>query len=190
MKVRLNLATTPLENNRGFSISAGIIGTAALALLAMLSTHTLEIWRANREYRAEVSRLEREISDLRRERTDLDKFFKQADTRQVMDRATLLNGLIQQRSFPWTQIFMDLERLLPAGMRVVNISPRMREGRVEVRLQLGALNDDLVQKFLETLDESKEFRDIQLLGTARPSRPGESDRVLVDLVAWYITETK
>lgn len=184
MKVRLNLATSPLENNRRFLLGAGALGTLALALLVMLSVHTVRVWRENREIRGEISRLENEMRDLRRDRKELETFFKEPGTKQVMDRAALLNGLIEQRSFPWTRIFMDLERLLPEGVRVVSISPHMREGRVEVRLMVGATSDELKNKFIRTLEESKEFREVQLLGESRPER-GDTDRLLLNLVAWY-----
>ena len=187
MRVRLNLATAPLQNHRRLLLGAGGLGTAALALLVVLSVHNYSVFRENREIRSEVTRLESEMRDLREERKELAKFFKQPDTRQVMDRAALLNGLIEQRSFPWTRIFMDLERLLPEGVRVVSISPRMREGRVEVRLIVGAAGDEGKLRFLRTLDASREFTDIQLLGESRPNRPGQ-DRVLLDLTAWYTPE--
>jgi len=185
MKVRLNLATSPLENNRRFIFGAGFVGVVAVALLVVLSTHSLRLWRANRAARSEASQLESEMRDFRRERRDLEAFFKQQDTREVMDRAAFLNGLIEQRSFPWTRVFMDLERLLPEGVRVVSLQPQMRDGRVEVRLVVGAPSDELKLEFVKTLDSAPEFNSIQVIGETRPTRGESTDRVLLELVAWY-----
>ncbi len=185
MKVRLNLATSPLENNRRFVLGSGLLGVAALVALGMLGTSAWGNWNANRNVRNEASRLNAEIKDYREQRKELDEYFKQPDKRKIMDRAAFLNALIEQRSFPWTNMFTDLERLLPEGVRVVSIAPHMAGGRVEVKLNIGATNDEAKLKFVETLERSVEFERIQVVSETRPSRVEEGDRVLLELVAYY-----
>ena len=185
MRVRLNLATSPLQNNRRFILGSALLGVAALAALGMLSSSALANWSANRNVRNEASHLNAEIRDFREQRKDLDEFFKQPEKRKIMDRAAFLNALIEQRSFPWTNLFTDLERLLPEGVRVVSIAPRMAAGRVEVKLNVGATNDEGKLKFIETLEKSAEFERIQVVSETRPTRAEEGDRVLLELVAFY-----
>lgn len=187
MKVRLNLATSPLENNRRFALGAVLVGTFAVVALVLLSWRAYSVWRADKALRADRTSLEREMSDLRAERRKLEAYFIQPDVRPLRDRAAFLNALIEQRSFPWTKIFMDLERSLPEGVRVVSISPKMSEGRVEVKIVIGAVSDESKLKFLRALEESKEFSRIQLQAETRPSRPGEADKVYLELVARYAT---
>ncbi|MBI1749898.1 MAG: hypothetical protein HY234_06845 [Acidobacteria bacterium] len=185
MRVRLNLATAPLENNRRFLLGSGLLGVAALVVLVVLSSSAFGNWSANRNVRNEVARLGREMREFRDQRRELDEFFKRTETRKIMDRAAFLNGLIEQRSFPWTKMFTDLERLLPEGVRVVSISPRMAGGRVELKLSIGALTDEGKLKFIETLEKSPEFERIQVVSETRPARSEEGDRVLLDLVVFY-----
>lgn len=125
MKVRLNLATTPLENHRRFLLGAGLGGGVALVLLLLLSVQAYRNWRSSSELRAETAQLQSELLKFREERRLLEDFFSTPDARRIRDRAEFLNGLIQQRSFPWTKIFENLEEKLPAGVRVVSISPKM-----------------------------------------------------------------
>jgi Tfp pilus assembly protein PilN len=153
--------------------------------MGVLGTHTAREWRANRELRTEIATLQSEIRDMRRERKELEELFKEPDTSALLDRAALLNSMIEQRSFGWTKMFMDLERLLPTGVRVVNIAPRMENGRVEVKIVVGALSDADKVKFVEALQDSKDFSSVQLVGETRPNRPGETDRVLLELLAYY-----
>lgn len=183
MKVRLNLATAPLENNRRFLLSAFVAGGLALALFVVLSMQAVRNWRDSSEFRAEMSKLQRELSDYRTQRRDLEDFFNSPGARRVMDRAAFLNELIHQRSFPWTKIFMNLESSLPTGVRVVSISPRMEKGQVEIKLVVGARNDDDKIRFLRILEESPDFSRVQVVSESRP--PQGDDKLLIEVAAWY-----
>jgi hypothetical protein len=56
-----------------------------------------------------------------------------------------------------------------------------------VKLVVGALSDESKLKFLRALESSKEFSRIQVLAETRPNRAGETDRVYLELTAWYST---
>ncbi len=185
MKVRLNVATAPFENHRRFLLGSTLLGVVAFGALGVLSMDVYRGWRESRNTREQAGRLEAEMRELRKERRDLEEFFKRPETHRVMDRAAFLNSLIVRRSFPWTRIFMDLEQRLPEGVRVVSISPRMREGRVELKLVVGATSDEGKLQFLKTLERAKEFSSVQVIAERRQERPNEPDKVVLDLVAWY-----
>ena len=187
MKVRLNVATSPLETHRRFALGATLVGTVAVVALLWLSWHVYYVRDQQSHLRADITRLEKEMEQLRRERRALEEYFNSAETRKQRDRAAFLNSLIEQRSFPWTKIFMELERSLPEGVRVVSISPKMNEGHVEVKLVVGAISDESKLKFLRALETSKSFSHIQLQAETRPTRPGEADKVYLELLAWYST---
>lgn len=184
MKVRLNLATAPLENQRRFVLGALFGGGLALALLVLLSMQAYRNWRSSSEMRAETAQLLADLSRFRDERRMLEDFFNTPDARRIRDRADFLNGLIQQRSFPWTKIFENLEEKLPAGVRVVNISPKMEKGRVEVKLTVGANSDENKIRFLKALEDSAEFSRVQVVSENRPLR-SDGDQLLLEVVAWY-----
>ena len=114
-------------------------------------------------------------------------YFQTQSAQQVLDRATFLNSLIGQRSFPWTKIFMDLERTLPPGVRVVSISPKLENGRALVELTIGAQSDDSKIKFLQTLEKSSVFSDIRVIDDRHADKQGSADPVTVQLTAWYST---
>ena len=185
MKVRLNLATTPLESNRRFALAAFVIGTVAVAGLFVLSYHGYSVRRSDQESRARKDALEGQITKLEQERTGLAAFFQNADTVQRRQRAAYLNSLIQQRAFPWIKIFMDLERILPVGARVVSIEPKLVGDNVHLRVQIGAASDESKLKFLKAFESSPEFSHIVLLSESRQARPDPFDKVMLDLEAEY-----
>src|SRR5262249_4025631 len=107
MRIRLNLATTPLENDRRFVFGYALVGTLAIIALFGLSWRAYSVRRANEARRLEIAGLENDLSRMSAQRADLESFFGDARIAQVMDRSAFLNGMIQDRSFPWTSIFMD-----------------------------------------------------------------------------------
>jgi Tfp pilus assembly protein PilN len=190
MKLRLNLATSPLENNRRFLLTTTLAALIAFASLLTLGATAFSNWRANRNLRVEISQLESEMRDFRTQRRDLEDFFKQPATRQMTDRAAFLNALIDQRSFPWTQIFTALEKRLPPGVHVVSLAPRMQDGRVQLRLVFGAADDDAKLRFLRTLEEAPEFSRVQLVSETRPKSGDTSDAVQIEISAVYAATEK
>ena len=79
---------------------------------------------------------------------------------------------------------MDLGETLPAGVRVISISPRLDHGRALVKLTVSTLTDDSKVKFLQTLERSKDFADIQVQSEHHERT---RTRFFVDLTAWYVT---
>jgi hypothetical protein len=187
MKLRLNLSTTPQENHRPFLVAAALIGTIATIALIVLSHAAYTSWQSNRELRANIASWEQQNQVYRQQQQALDAYFKTPGARQVMDRSAFLNSLIDERSFPWTRIFMDLEKTLPPGVRVVSISPRLVNGRAEVALEVGVASDESEIHFLEAVEKSKVFSGIQVDQVRPVTQQGSPDKILLSLTVWYAT---
>jgi Tfp pilus assembly protein PilN len=185
MRIRLNLATSPLENDHRFVFGAAIIATIGVVALIGLSWKAYSVRRADQARRAEVAEIQNEVNALNQRRQSLESFFNNANVLEVRDRSAFLNGLIQERSFPWTRIFMDFEAILPEGVRIVNINPRLVAGHIELHMNVGAVSDEAKLKFLRALEKSKSFSHIALSSETRPQRANDQDRVYLDLIAWY-----
>lgn len=187
MKLRLNLATAPQENNRPFLVVAVLTGTFGLLAFALLFHSAYVSWRASRELRADTARWEDQIRRDRQRRQDLENYFHSPAAQQILERSAFLNSLIDERSFPWTKIFMDLERTLPPGVRVVSISPRLVNGRAEVTLEIGAETDTGKIQFLEAIEKSKVFSGMVVKDERRAEQAGVLDKIILNLTVWYST---
>jgi type IV pilus assembly protein PilN len=185
MKIRLNLSTSPLESNRRFALGSGVIGTIAVVALLVLSYLTYSAWQSDRELRSRQDALGLQIAKLEQQRLGLAGFFENTQTVQRRQRAAYLNSLIQQRAFPWIKIFMDLERILPEGVRVVSIEPKLAADSVQLTFLVGAVSDESKLKFLKSLESSPEFSHIELLSETRPARAEQFDRIMLSLQAQY-----
>lgn len=184
MRVRLNLATKAQISHRRFLVAAGFVGIVAGLLFLGLGWHVYAMRSLDARLRAETEATGVKIAELQSERADLERFFNQPQNAKLHDRAAFLNSLIDGRSFNWTQMFMDLERIMPGGVRVVSIEPQQVKGHVEVKLTVGASSDEAKLKFLRALEESKQFSGIKLGSEHAPSKGG-NDQKVVELTTIY-----
>lgn len=185
MRVRLNLATKPLESHRRFLFGAGMLGSVAGLLFLILGAHVYQVRKAERGYRAKLAQIDQEMTRLQAERKELEQFFKRSENAKLHERAAYLNTLIDARSFNWTQMFMDLERLLPGGVHVLSIVPKLEGDHAEVKLVVGATSDEAKLKFLRALETSNKLTHVQVQAERVPSSTESSDRTVLELTAWY-----
>jgi hypothetical protein len=185
VKIRLNVATSPLESNRRFAAGAAIAAAIGLAAFFILAGRAYQVWRAETEFRAEQSQIDEEMDRLRAERRELEQFFARPESVQRRELAAFLNTLIAQRAFPWTRIFMDFERSLPPGVRIISIEPRLVEDHVQLQLAVGADSDEGKLAFLRALEASRSFSRIEVQGERRSERLGETDQIVLLLQARY-----
>lgn len=190
MKLRLNLSTSPQENNRPFLAGAALIGALGVLALLILSHAAFRSWQSNRILRADLARLQDQIRVSQQRQQDLAVFFRSAGAQQVLERSSFLNSLIGQRSFPWTKVFVDLEQALPPGVRVVSISPRLVNGRAQVAMEVGAISEESEIQFLQAMEKSKVFSGMQILQERRgeaQAQAASTDKIVLSLTVWCTT---
>lgn len=189
MKTRLNLSTTPQQNRRPFVAAAVLIGLAAVIALVLLSRAAYISWNSNREVRAEIAASQQEILQSSAEQAQLASYFHSPQARDTLDRANFLNSLIDERSFPWTDIFQSLEKTLPDGVRVVSISPKLVNGRAELKLLIGAVNDQQKVRFLKAMETSQSFSNLEIISERHNTQTGAQadplDQIMLDLTVDY-----
>ena len=189
MKVRLNLATNPLQTHRKFLAVSGLIGALAGIVFLALAGHVYSVRKSNEALRVRADAIRQEMVGLMQERDELENFFKEEQNARLNERSTFLNSLIDEQSLNWTQMFMDLEKILPTGVRLVTIEPAHEKGRVLVRLQVGAISDEAKLKFVRALENSPAFKEVKEISekNAEP-QPGTADldRVQIQLTVVYV----
>lgn len=99
MKVRLNLATHPLESNRRFILGAAVVGGVGVFAMLLLSWHAYSTWRADVAIRNQEAQLESDMQRLNGRRADLEAYFNRPESVRRRELSSFLNGLIAQRTF-------------------------------------------------------------------------------------------
>jgi type IV pilus assembly protein PilN len=185
VRVRLNLATKPLETHRKFLAGAGLGAFFAALLFLGLGWHVYSARKAVADLRAKTTKMQEDLVRLEEQRVVLEHFFSQPVNAKLHERAAFLNSLIDARSFNWTQMFMDLEKILPAGVHVVSIEPKQEKGRVQVKLTIGVTSSEAKLKFLKALEDSRSFTNIELTNEHAPSQTASPDQEVLELKAAY-----
>ena len=188
MKVVLNLATSPLQTHRKFLATSGILGAFGAIAFIALGWHVYSVRNSESAIRAQINQVEQDMTVLMHQRATLQQFFAQEQNAKLYERSVFLNSLIDEQSLNWTQMFMDLEKILPTGVRLISIQPKSEKGRVEVKLHIGAINDDAKLKFLRALEGSQVFREVREITAAQTElQQGglASDRLQVELTVVY-----
>lgn len=185
MRVSVNLASRPFVELRPLFLRLRI-AMAALALLAIglgIGLHSLA--QSTRATQERMSVLRAQTATFQNERQADERRMQQPANRAVLDRSRFLNALFQSKSFSWTAVMMDLERVLPPGVQVTSIEPAVSaDGDVTIRLRVSG-NRDRAIELIRNLERSQRFLQPRLanesaqtqegartVSTAQPAVPG------------------
>ena len=166
MKISVNLATRPFVELRPLFARLRI-AVIALSLLAAGLTFWLHaLTEKARAAEAQMNALKAKTLQYQQERQQNEARMRQPQNRAVLERSQFLNALFAQKSFSWTAVMMDLERVLPAGVQVTSIEPATtKSGEVNIRLRVSGDRDRAVQ-LVRNLEQSQRFVAPRLAGEA------------------------
>ncbi len=157
MRISINLASRPFVELRPLyaKLRLGMAGMALLTVALAVGVHAMSKHvQASEE---QMRELKVRASVLTNERLANETKMRQPMNRAVLDRSMFLNSLFARKSFSWTAVMMDLERVLPAGVQVTNIEPAiMAEGEVNIRMRVGGPRENAVD-LMRNLEKSQRF---------------------------------
>lgn len=157
MRISVNLATRPYVELTPFFARLRLV-MAALVLLAIglaIAQHLEH--RKLEDAQAQMDALRNRTIAAQREKLGNEARMRQPANAAVLERAHFLNVLFQRKSFSWTAVMMDLERVLPSGVQVTAIEPAVTtDGDVIIRLRVAGDRDRAVQ-LVRNLERSSRF---------------------------------
>jgi type IV pilus assembly protein PilN len=164
MRISINLATRPFVELRPLFARLRL-AMVVLALLAVGMGFGLHSLRAKAKIAtAEMDALKAQTRGFENERARNEARMREPQNRSVLERSQFLNQMFASKSFSWTAVMMDLERVLPGGVQVTAIEPAIdKEGQVLIRLRVSGDRDKAVQ-LVRNLERSQRFRAPRLAG--------------------------
>jgi Tfp pilus assembly protein PilN len=189
MRIYVNLASQPYEDARRFARQWGLLlGVTGLITLAL-------VWGAFfrvREWQVEertIHALQGQIAQGDQEIGKAQAFLNRPENRDTRDKSQILNELIARKAFSWTEVFADLEKIMPPRVHVVSIRPELNEqNQLELRLAVAGESRQRGLELVRKMESSTRFKDPEVLAeaTLSPSAVNSGDTVQFDIRALYV----
>jgi type IV pilus assembly protein PilN len=178
MQISLNLATRPFAD-LGPAIKRLRIAMGALAVISLGLGVGLHFFHHKAELaRARDHSLDGAIGRIESERQKYINLMHQPDNAQLLSQAQMLNGLFDQKSFSWTLAMEDLETVLPGGVQVTQIEPKVdKQGKITISLRVIGPRDREVE-LVQNLEHSRRFLLPRIVGETAEASSGPNNQQL------------
>ena len=189
MRVDVNLASQPYQDARRFWLRWGG-ALVALGLLTLILVYSaLTGWVSARKDRDLIRQREAQIADRDREKTQAEALLNRPENRSTRDRSQFLNELFQRKSFSWTKVFEDLERVMPPKLHVVSIRPEMgADAGLNIKLVVAGESRERALELVRKMEASQRFQQTRIDQETSEVRQTPGDNVQFDISAVYIPE--
>jgi len=177
MRISVNLATRPFVELRPLyaRLRLAAIALAMLAVVLGFALHSLSAKKRVAE--ARMNSLKAKTMAFQQTRQRNEARMRQPQNMAVLERSQFLNELFARKSFSWTAVMMDLERVLPAGVQVTSIEPATtKSGEVNIRLRVSGERDRAVE-LVRNLEKSQRFIAPRLAGESAQAQEGRGQGV-------------
>src|SRR5690242_20947108 len=189
MRIDINLATQPYQDARRFWIRWGL-NLAGLGVFTLLLIYiTVMGFLGARSDRSLIKQREQQIAERDEEKARAERLLNMPENRSTRDRSQFLNDLFQRKSFSWTRVFEDLERVMPPRLHVVSIQPgKAGDNQLQIKLVVAGESRDRALELVRKMESSQHFQQTQI--EQESSRTGQTpgDNVEFELSALYVPE--
>lgn len=175
--LRTNLSTRPFYNVRAVAAALSALAFLVLAVTAFNVVQVVRLSGLERALGDHVSIAEAEAERLRADAARLRADIDPAELEAVAAATSEANGIIDRRTFSWSELLDRLEAILPPDVRISRVQPREpRGGGFEVVVDAQARTYADLNAFLEAL-EADGFHDV-----IAPSTMPDDEQALIRAV--------
>ena len=177
MRIGINLASRPYQDEGRFYRLWGAALAAMIVLTAALMVFSVHHYRNASNEWANARAAENKLAELRKEEAQAQQILAQPQNRGTRDTSQFLNTAILRKSFSWTRLMEDMEKVMPAGLHVVSIAPLIdQQNRFVLKVEVEGPKRESAIELLRNMEKSQHFRSSQLVNESqmRGNRKGES----------------
>src|SRR5512146_2611617 len=191
MRVTINLASQPFEDAQRFvrqwTLTLGVVGLLTL-VLAVGAVLRLRSWGIEQR---RINDLQSQIAQGDREIGQAEAFLNRPENRDTRDKSLILNDLIVRKAFSWTEVFSELERIMPPQLHVVSIRPELTpDNQLALRMVVAGESRGRALELVRRMEQSPRFRQPQIVAEAQEQESqNPADRVQFDISTLYSAET-
>jgi type IV pilus assembly protein PilN len=188
MRININLASRPYQDEGQFYRMWGAGLVAMILLTALLVTMAVRHHLRSEQEWASARQAEGKLAALRHEEAKAQQILAEPQNRGTRDRSQFLNVAILRKSFSWTRLMEDMEKVMPAGLRVVAISPILdQHNRFVLKLQVEGARREAAIELLRNMEKSQHFRRPELIAEKlNQENKGPESGVTSEIVTSYL----
>lgn len=187
MRLDINLATHRYEDAREFWTRWGA-GVGALCVLSLLLIGlAVRGWINAGRDRHTIRQLQAQIAERDAEREAARGFLELPANRSTRDQSQFLNALIRRKGFSWTQVFADLERVMPATIHVVSLAPALNDqNQLQLEMKVAGDSRAVALELVHSLESSPHFQGTQMTEESVASE--NASGISATIVAVYVPD--
>jgi Tfp pilus assembly protein PilN len=187
MRLNINLASQKFEDVRQFYVRWSVtIGLSALLLVLLIGAAWIN-FTGSAKSGQRIKELQTEIADLQRQRTQAEAISNRPENHDVTAQKNYWNKQINRRQLSWTQLFNDLQRIMPARAYLSSVHPEVTpDNRLKLTLVVMGDTHDNGLELQKKMERSERFRSPQIITeTTQKAQKTESPLYKFDIVTYY-----
>jgi Tfp pilus assembly protein PilN len=188
MRININLASQKYEDAREFYLRWGSAVALVLLLSIGIALVTWYTYRSSASDRKRINELREKISRLDEERRTAEAILNRPENQDVRDQTRFWNDVIDKKSFSWTQLLSDLEKVMPGRAYVESVQPNItQDRRLQLRLMVAGEKHEALEELMSKMSRGERFRDNQLVTeSVRAPSVGAPPVWEFEIVTYYV----
>ena len=184
----LNLSTRPFKPYRAINLGLFVL-LLILGAVSVMQVYSYQRYSALAADRRAIEMEARAESDkLQQDLQALNAKMASGNASAKLSEVELLNRLLLRKSFSWTRVFANLERVMPENVRLISLRPFVDEqGKIGLNMEIRGRTHAEATDFLRTLEESQVFTDVAL---ALEEQKDDAGEVQFTLSTYYNGQTE
>lgn len=187
MRLTINLASQKYEDVRQFYLRWSIaIGVSALLMLVLIGLAWSNFSNSS-DTGKRIKKLQAEIAELQKQRADAEAISNLPENHDVTAQKNYWNKQITRRQLSWTQLFNDLQRIMPARAFLSSVAPEVtKDNRLKLTLVVMGDTHENGLELQKKMEKSSRFRSPQISNEQMQAQ-GKNDVPLYkfEIVTYY-----
>lgn len=190
MRLNINLASQPYEDSRKFWLRWGpALALAGLVTLGLMIA-AIVAWKDARKDQNQIASFQKQIGACEQERSRAQEVLDRLENRSARDQSQFINDLIRRKSFSWTQVFVDLERIMPPQIHVTSIHPELKDNQLKLKLSVASQTRERAIELVRKMEQSPRFLQPSIHEESTNQAQGNGDPVHSEIEAVYLPQAE
>lgn len=187
MRLNINLATQKYEDVRQFYVRWSVAIGASAVLMLVLIGFAWRNFNNSSQSGQRIRQLQAEIADLQKQRAAAEAISNLPENHDVTEQKNYWNRQINRRQLSWTQLFNDLQRIMPARAFLSSVHPEVTmDNRLKLTLVVMGDTHENGLELQKKMEKSERFRSPQITAeTMQKQAKTEAQLFKFDIVTYY-----